>query len=113
MLWSPPPAPAFSTFRSADLDDAREMFGSSFFASSLDMARPRARYEFRADVASLGELTVGQTWQKAGLVIVTPELATDYYVMFTAGGHIHSEHRGVEVLAGPERAAVYQPFGDS
>ncbi|MBU2664289.1 AraC family transcriptional regulator [Actinoplanes bogorensis] len=108
-----PDAPALFSLATTDVDEARAFCRRMFYGPlRVDPVGDRSAFAFRADVVSLGSITVGEISYGSDIHVAIPDLETSYHVLAPLTGMLHSRHRGTVVLADPTRAAVYRPIGD-
>ncbi|MFI6089685.1 AraC family transcriptional regulator [Streptomyces sp. NPDC051218] len=102
-----------TSFRTADVDEARQMIGATFYSNFMDVIEgPRAfRAEF--DIGQLGALTLGELSCGADVRMRLGELGA-YHVNILLGGHMRFRQGGAAgTVATAERAGVFQPVGDT
>jgi AraC-like DNA-binding protein len=99
------------SFHSQDLDEARSLSRAFYHPLSLDQVRGSGPLGFSFNVTELGPVTIGDMRFGADVRLANDDLETAYHVNVQLSGQVESVHRGHRVIAGPDRAAVYQPVG--
>jgi AraC-like DNA-binding protein len=98
-------------FRTADLDEARELLARYYYPVRMDPVRPVDRLALSFEAARIGPVTMGLFGYDEDLRISSHDLVTGYQVTLAVSGRMVSVHRNVAVTAEPGRAAVFQPDG--
>ncbi|WP_409060610.1 AraC family transcriptional regulator [Streptomyces sp. SYP-A7185] len=103
-----------ASFRTADVDEARQVIGDTFYSNFMDVLDGGSR-DFRAefDIGQLGALTVGELSCGADVRMRVGELGA-YHVNIPLSGHMRfRQGGGASTVATAERAGVFQPVGDT
>ncbi|MEV0320928.1 AraC family transcriptional regulator [Streptomyces sp. NPDC050658] len=101
------------SFRTGDVDEAREIIGATFYSNFMDVIDGPDAFRAEFDVGRLGPLTVGELSCGADIRMRLGELGA-YHVNLLLGGRMHyRQGRAPGVVATPERAGVFQPVGDT
>lgn len=91
--------------------DLAQKCNSAFYPARFDILGERrsgAVHRFnRIGPITMGDITYGQDVR-----LELDELGSSYHVNLPVAGRLESRHRGVEVVATRERAAVYRPDGE-
>ncbi|MGW7082480.1 AraC family transcriptional regulator [Streptomyces sp. NPDC054871] len=100
-------------FRTADVDEARQMIGATFYSNFMDVLDGPRPFSAEFDIGQLGALTVGELSCGADVRMRLGELGA-YHVNILLGGHMHfRQGDGAGTVATAERAGVFQPVGDT
>jgi AraC-like DNA-binding protein len=107
-----PPRPADTpesfSIASSDVDQARSFFLDMYCPIAIDPLPTDADFQLESDVIRLGPLTIGQL-QFATPVALTASGLDGYHITMPLTGTVHTWQAGQEVLAAPERAAIFRP----
>jgi AraC-like DNA-binding protein len=103
---------AFS-FRTPDVDEAREFTRSHYYANRFDLLDPASTPAFAFDVVHHGPVTIGEADCGADLRMSFGELGAYHVNVPLRGTLAWSQRPAGERLSTPETAAVFQPVGDT
>jgi AraC-like DNA-binding protein len=98
-------------FRTADLDEARELCERYYYPITIEPVHAVDRLEMSFQAASIGPVTVGVLGFSQDLRISSRDLVTGYQITMPVTGRMVSVHRNIAVTAGPGEAIVFQPVG--
>lgn len=102
-----------TSFRSADVDEARQVIGATFYSNFMDVIDGPRAFSAEFDIGQLGALTVGELSCGADVRMRVGELGA-YHVNILLGGQMHfRQGGGAGTVATAERAGVFQPVGDT
>ncbi|WP_371526331.1 AraC family transcriptional regulator [Streptomyces sp. NBC_01283] len=102
-----------TSFRSADVDEARQMIGATFYSNFMDVIDGPRTFSAEFEIGQLGALTVGELSCGADVRMRVGELGA-YHVNILLGGQMHfRQGGGASTVATAERAGVFQPVGDT
>ncbi|MGP9017211.1 AraC family transcriptional regulator [Streptomyces sp. BR1] len=107
------PAPLRLSFRTGDLDEARQAICETYYANSIDVLDRKHSLDVAFDVVQLGALTVGDIRCGTDIRIRFGDLGA-YHVDIPVSGQLtwRQGTRG-SATATPACAAVFQPQGDT
>ena len=96
-----------------DAEEAGAVGSRLFYPQQLSvLGRPRG-FAMTLRGARLGPVFLGENSFDADVRISCGELSTSYHVNMPLEGRLASRHRGTDVEATPERAALYGPLGET
>ncbi|MGW6059753.1 AraC family transcriptional regulator [Streptomyces sp. NPDC055189] len=102
-----------TSFRTADVDEARKMIGATFYSNFMDVIDGQRPFRAEFDIGRLGALTVGELSCGADVRMRVGELGA-YHVNIPLGGQMYfRQGGGASTVATAERAGVFQPVGDT
>ncbi|MFD6289666.1 AraC family transcriptional regulator [Streptomyces sp. NPDC060205] len=103
----------FLTFRTTDVDEARQVIHERFYTNVIDVPDGSAEFMARYDIAAFGALTLGRLSFGAEVRIQFGELGS-YHVDIPLGGHLAwRQGRHTRAVATTASAAVFQPHGET
>ncbi|MER5253553.1 MULTISPECIES: AraC family transcriptional regulator [unclassified Streptomyces] len=101
-----------TSFRTADVDEARQMIGATFYSNFMDVIDVPSAFRAEFEIGRLGALTLGELSCGADVRMRLGELGA-YHVNILLGGHMSFRQGGRSAVATAERAGVFQPVGDT
>jgi AraC-like DNA-binding protein len=100
--------PESFSIASSDVDHARSFFRDMYYPIAVDPLATAADFQLESNVIRLGPLTIGQL-QFTVPVALTASSLDGYHITVPLTGKVHTRHAGQEVVAGPDRAAIFRP----
>jgi AraC-like DNA-binding protein len=95
------------------VDEAASFCGDRYYPISLAPLRSSTPFSLALDVTRLGPITIGDLHVGADIRMDSGELGDWYHVNVPLAGRVQSRHRASVVTATKDRAAAFQPTGDS
>jgi AraC-like DNA-binding protein len=93
---------------STDLDHTRSLLNRFYYPVAVGAPNGPTGFAFDLHVIQLGPLTFGEVSFRTPATVVATELP-GYHVTLPTVGSVLTRQAGSELIAGPERAAVFRP----
>jgi AraC-like DNA-binding protein len=97
----------------SNLDEARTVLGKHFYSNFVDVLSPSTALRARLDVMPLGRVTVGDLRMGTDVQVKFGELGAYHVDVPLSGRLVWRQGRSGSQLADVNRAAVFQPAGDT
>jgi AraC-like DNA-binding protein len=106
-------APSVFSLRTSDLDEARSVIGTYFYANFLDLLEPSATPEVSFDGIQLGPVTLADLRCGVDVRIRFGDLGAYHVDLPVSGRMLWRQGRAQPAPATVTQAAVFQPVGDT
>ena len=93
---------------STDLDHTRSLLNRFYYPVAVGAPNGPAGFAFELHVIRLGPLTVGELSFRTPVTVTATEM-NGYHVTLPVVGSVLTRQAGYEVIAGPDKAAVFRP----
>lgn len=97
--------------RSTSVDEAHRLGTAVFHPHRLEVRDGSRRFGMRLRAVTSGPVTVGTLSYAAPVDVETDDMETAYEINLPLAGHITCRGGDERVVASPERAVVFRPFG--
>lgn len=94
-----------------DIDEAREIGTQLYYPQRLIALDRRSNVSMSVRAGRIGPFLLGELSYNTDIRIDCDELETSYHVNLPLEGRLVTSHRGHDVVATPDLAAVYGPVG--
>jgi AraC-like DNA-binding protein len=106
-------ASSAASSRSTSMAEVIQGCSEVFYRHDMDQLDRSRAFSVNYRISQAGPVTVGDVTYAADMRLDFHELATGYHVNIPVRGTLRSRHRGVDITATPDLAAVFNPEGET